>query len=82
MLEHFDDKFKTKIMLVIIVMTVFSFLYTTLDREDTGCENDLGTAFIRSLAVQTYRFDVFTQKNLAFAMVMCQSVLAYIIILF
>ncbi len=81
-MDYFNGKLRDKLVLTIIIMIVFTFLYTTLDRLDTGYDTaDLANCFYRSLAVSTFRMDVFTQKNMAFVLVMCQAVLVYIVML-
>ncbi len=76
------DKIRDKIILSIIVFVVFGFLYTTLDKNDTGYDNsDLCNTFTKSLAIQIFRFDLFTGKGIAFWYSMCQAILSYIIII-
>jgi hypothetical protein len=76
------EKIRDKIILSIIVLVVFGFLYTTLDKNDVGYDNsDLYNTFTRSLGIQILRFDLFEQKGIAFLYSMCQSILSYIIII-
>lgn len=81
-MNYINNKLIDKLLLTIMIMMVFTFLYTTLDKLDTGYDtSDLGNCFSRSLAISTFRFDVFSQKNTAFALVMCQAILIYVVML-
>lgn len=76
------EKIRDKIILSIIVLIVFGFLYTTFDKNDTGYNNsDIYNTFTTSLAIQIFRFDIFTQKGIAFWYSMFQAILSYIIII-
>lgn len=76
------ERIRDKIILSIIVIVVFGFLYTTLDKNDLGYDNtNIFDTFIRSSAIQLYRFDIFIQKGTAFWYSMIQAILSYLIII-
>jgi hypothetical protein len=82
MLEYVQlNKLFDKLVLTLICFVVFGFLYTTVDKSDVPFDNaNLGNSMLFSLGTQLFRFDIFSVYNRAFALVIIQVVLTYVIL--